>query len=103
MLDIENIYLIQNFENEVFINMQAEFIGTHIKFISHLPKPKTKTWLVVSNCGSGLLGRIAWFARWRKYSFFPEGGTVFEEVCLKEIVDFCQLKTKEHKGLKHKE
>ena len=74
--------------------MDETVIKTHIKFIPHFPKPKTKTWLVCSNYGDGLIGRIAWFGRWRKYSFFPDIGTVFEQVCLREIADFCEEQTK---------
>jgi hypothetical protein len=71
--------------------------GTHIKFIEAQPKPKTKVWWVVSKYGDSPLGTIAWFSRWRKYSFFPKADTVYEWVCLREIADFCMKQTKEHK------
>ena len=71
--------------------------GTYISFIPHFPKPKTRTWLVCSLEGAGLLGDIGWFGRWRCYSFFPGLGTVYEKKCLREIADFCDRKTKEHR------
>ena len=74
----------------------AEF-GTHITFIPDAPKPKTKVWRVVSKYETGQLGWIGWYAPWRKYSFYPEAGTLYEQVCLREIADFCERKTKEHK------
>ena len=73
------------------------YYGTHIWFVPGEPKPKTKTWWVRAKGGS-TIGLVAWFGRWRKYSFFPEGGTVWEQVCLREIADFCEARTREHKG-----
>lgn len=72
--------------------------GTHIKFVPGRPKPKTKVWSILNNYGDGELGTVQWFSRWRKYSFFPADNTVYEEVCLREIADFCQRKTTEHKA-----
>jgi len=71
-------------------------MGTHIKFVEGDPKPKTKTWNIWSNKGA-FLGIIKWFGQWRKYAFFPAPETIFEEVCLSEIADFCVEKTKEHR------
>ena len=71
--------------------------GTHIKFMPDIPKPKTKTWRVLNKYDEGDLGWIGWYAGWRKYSFFPNPETVFEQVCLREIAAFCERKTQEHK------
>jgi len=71
--------------------------GTHIRFIPAPPKPKTLVWYVVNRYEDSHLGRIKWFGRWRKYSFFPKPECVFEEVCLREIADFCERKTREHR------
>lgn len=72
--------------------------GTHIAFFPQAPNVKTKIWSVQSKYGDGLLGSIRWFAHWRKYSFFPAPECVFEEVCLREIAEFVERKTKEHKA-----
>ena len=76
----------------------ADWEGTHITF-DNVPDTKTKTsiWNVNSKY-DGFLGRIKWFSRWRKYSFFPETDCVFEEVCMREISEFIVERTKEHKG-----
>ena len=75
--------------------------GTHIAFDPAPPNPKTKTWWVVSKYdGRPCLGVIAWFAQWRKYSFYPNADTVYEEVCLWEIGEFCQAQTRLHKEKK---
>ncbi len=71
--------------------------GKHIKFVEGPPKPKTLTWWVVNKYDDTHLGWIGWFARWRKYSFFPKPETVYEEDCLRDIASFCEMKTKEHR------
>lgn len=76
-------------------NLEEE--GTHIKFVPAPPKPKTKVWWVVSKYDGLFLGWVGWFPRWRKYAFFPQKDTVYEEVCLREIADFCVKHTKAHK------
>lgn len=72
--------------------------STYIKFVSGPPKPKTLTWWVMTKDDGLTLGIIGWFARWRKYGFYPESATVFEEVCLREIAEFCERKTREHRA-----
>ena len=72
--------------------------GTYIKFIPTEPLTKTSVWRVHSKEDPIALGIIKWFARWRKYCFFPITDTVYEQVCLREIADFIERKTKEHKS-----
>ncbi len=60
-------------------------------------KKKTRTWLVREKARGYQLGRIAWFGRWRKYAFNPFLQTVFEEKCLRDIADFCERQTREHR------
>jgi len=81
------------------MNDVIEF-GTHIKFVPAPPKPKTKVWWIVNKYDDGHIGTIGWYASWRKYSFYPLNNTVYEQVCLREIADFCENKTKEHKQSK---
>lgn len=61
---------------------------------------KTNRWQVVTLDGSVVLGSVHWFGRWRGYAFFPLIGTVFEHQCLRDIADFCEHKTKEHREAK---
>lgn len=63
---------------------------------------KTNKWIVVSKeADSGIhLGIIKWYGPWRKYSFFPNEMTVFEQDCLRDIAYFIELKTKEHREKK---
>lgn len=64
--------------------------GKWITFTLLESKTKTSVWGIVSKEGNVSLGQIKWFARWRKYSFFPAMGTVFEKTCLNEITQFME-------------
>ncbi len=73
---------------------------THIAVVEIAPSEtgKTKRWDVHSKYGGALLGRIAWFGRWRKYGFYPWPETVFEEVCMRELSDFIVERTKDQRA-----
>lgn len=45
------------------------------------------------------LGFIKWFGQWRQYTFFPKNETIFDKSCLREIADYCEFKTKQHREL----
>lgn len=72
-----------------------------VEFQLLIPKSSkmiTKRWEVQTKVyGPFTLGYVQWFSRWRKYAFFPLGNTVFEEQCLKDIAQFCEEQTKEHR------
>lgn len=36
------------------------------------------------------LGEIRWYSHWRKYTFSPNPGTVFDNTCLIEIAAHCE-------------
>lgn len=61
------------------------------------PNAKTKLWLVRNKYEGDLLGRIRWWPTWRKYTFAPEPGCVFEEVCMRELSQFLVNETHAHK------
>ena len=48
---------------------------------------KTHVWCISSVKG-GLLGKVKWFARWRRYAFHPANGAVFDAACLDDIKEF---------------
>ncbi len=77
----------------------ANWEGKYISFSlidGDEPDRKTHIWGVTAKAG-GFLGEVKWFSRWRKYSFYPEPGCVFEEVCLGDIADFLKWATHSHK------
>lgn len=57
-----------------------------------LPRPegrKTDIYDVYNKEFGSYLGKISWYAPWRKYSFFPSGkNLVFEADCLSDIAAF---------------
>lgn len=67
-----------------------------LKFVEYNPyridrkinrKKTTEYW--VSNRDTGVhLGTIKWYGPFRKYSFFPQPDTVFEQTCLQDITNF---------------
>ncbi len=61
---------------------------------------KTKIWDVHNKYDNGMLGRIAWFGRWRKYAFYPWPETVFEEVCMLELSQFIMVQTEEQRRVR---
>lgn len=72
---------------------------SYIRFVEGQPKPKTKTWYIVPVADpKGFLGWVKWFAPWRCYSFYPNGNAFFERRCLRDIADFCEARTAEHKA-----
>ena len=61
-----------------------------IKFQQAGDTRKTKVWDVVTKDGQTLLGQIRWYPSWRKYSFFPFGNTIYENICLRNIAQFIE-------------
>lgn len=59
---------------------------------------KTKIWRVEPKDGETFLGRVSWYAPWRKYAFSPWSGTLYEPDCLRQIANFCELQTKAHRS-----
>jgi hypothetical protein len=63
------------------------------------PKRKTKVWIVKTTDPSHTsLGSVRWFGRWRAYSFFARGDTVFERTCLRYLAEFCETETFKHRA-----
>lgn len=62
---------------------------------------KTQRWDVVAKSSPTAdafpLGMIQWFGRWHQYAFFPNGNTVFEKTCLRDIASFCETASREHR------
>lgn len=60
----------------------------YIDFLCKSKSGKTNIYQVMNK---GLhLGDIKWWSPWRKYAFFPEEGTLFEQDCLRDIAEFIE-------------
>ena len=77
-------------------------MATYIDFVDHgIPfGRKTHFWSVVPKSGGAEIGEIKWYGPWRKYCFYAAGYAIFETVCLREIAEFLEAKTKEHRAAK---
>lgn len=58
----------------------------------------TKAWLVTNRESGGSLGMVRWYGGFRCYAFYPYGDTVYERTCLRDIADFCERMTQEHRA-----
>jgi hypothetical protein len=63
----------------------------------------TQVWFVLPEKSDRPIGVIRWHTSWRKYGFFPENNTIYEEVCLREIADFIEELTKARKAARAEE
>ena len=70
--------------------------GTYIGFHDEPTPTKTHVWTIRTTSGDPL-GKIKWYAPWRKYCFYPIGGCVFETVCLGEIIQFIKDRMQDRK------
>jgi hypothetical protein len=61
------------------------------------PKLKTKVWNVYPKGEGPRLGRIGWYAQWRRYTFAPTPNTIFDVSCLQEIAAFITARMDERK------
>lgn len=74
--------------------------GTYIVFVPVPHHGKTRRWSVEAKKNHDELGLIQWYGTWRKYAFCPYGNRVFEEICLREIAEFIEARTLDHKSAK---
>ena len=69
-------------------------------------KPKTQVYDVSTKDDKGdgdgyhEMGQVRWWGPFRRYSFFPHQGTLFESQCLRDIAAFCDWLMAERKRRK---
>ena len=73
----------------------------HFKFIqvSSPPQVKTRRWEARTKDERTVLGNVRWYAHWRRYVFFPEANTLYDQNCLWDIADFVAERTAEQKEI----
>ena len=74
---------------------------TYLRFVE-APSPGrvTRIWEVHSRGGSWL-GRVSWYAQWRRYTYSPAWPQHLDAACMRELADFCERETegrKEERG-----
>ena len=68
-----------------------------IRFVERSTTGKTRAWNVVAKDDGYWLGEIVWHSPWRCFGFSPSDRSFFEHRCLRDIADFCEARTKEHR------
>lgn len=65
-------------------------IGKYITAFIEKPKNRKTPIYELCNAKNELihLGEIKYNSSWRKYCFYPTDDTVFDDKCLKDIIDF---------------
>ena len=61
------------------------------------PTAVTNVFAVISRKDGALLGKVKWFPTWRQYTFHCMN-SILDPRCLREVADFCEARTAEHKG-----
>ena len=74
-------------------------IGKYIRIYDDTPdNRKTKVYTLVNKENELIhLGEIKWNTCWRKYCFYPEYETVFDNKCLTDIITFLNKLNEEYK------
>ena len=77
--------------------------GTHVYFrnfgkMNGSRRNKITNTIAVLTKENEEIGTIMWFPKWRKYCFFPGVQTLYEETCLREISEYIETATREHKA-----
>jgi len=54
---------------------------------------KTRLWDVHTKFSNMKIGCIKWHCGWRKFAFFPEPETLFDEDCLRHIAGVLEAET----------
>jgi hypothetical protein len=66
-----------------------------------MPNRKTKVFLVYNKENFEVpIGEIRWYGAFRKYAFYPQPNTVYENVCMKDITNFLEELMDERKAEK---
>lgn len=81
------------------IGIEFYDLGKYLNaYIEKIEGRKTLIYYIYSKLNETvLLAEIKWYAPWRKYCFFPEDDIVFDNKCLKEILDFINFLNEKHK------
>ena len=60
---------------------------------------KTSRWSIHNNRSQAFLGEIKWYSAWRQYCFFTTSDAVFNDSCMRDILDFiAQLSAARNSG-----
>jgi hypothetical protein len=73
------------------VRMKTEYRYIHFECVGETAK--TSRWYIYNNRSHSYLGEIKWYGCWRCYCFYPASDTIFNDNCMRDIIDFInQLK-----------
>ena len=78
---------------EKVLGSQRECEWIRFDLVGPTPSGKTQIWNVVLKDQSVIGGQVRWFGAWRKYAFFPNPSTLYEQDCLRDIARFIESQT----------
>jgi len=78
---------------------ERKYHWIHFVLVLRAPNKKTDLWQVATNDDNEVIGLVKFWPAWRRYAFFPEADTFYEQNCLWDIADFCARMTEEWKQL----
>jgi hypothetical protein len=58
----------------------------------------TKRWEIRATQGNLVIGLVSWSNGWRRYVLRPGYPTEWEQDCLRDVADFLEARTREHKA-----
>lgn len=72
-----------------------DWLGAYIRFrlAGQSYTGKTNIWIITPKDSVGELGRVFWYAQWRKYAFRADVSAIFEPDCLRDIAKFLSDRT----------
>lgn len=72
--------------------MEVVHVGKWLEIRSNGQSTSGKTFVfgVYTKPAGEFLGVIRWYGAWRKYAFFPETQTLYEQDCLRDIAQFLE-------------
>jgi hypothetical protein len=74
-------------------------LKTNLDYVVKLSKTeKTKMVVVISAHDNEVLGRIAWYGKWRCYVFHPLPDIIWSDDCLEELSKYIRNLNMEQKG-----
>lgn len=64
------------------------FEGTYLRIFEYYVQERKTPILVIKNWDDMELGQIKWYQSWRKFCFYPDDGTIWDNKCLSELLEF---------------
>ena len=82
------------------INKEIIYTGEYFNIEEQTYENRKTCILVIYTKDNFELGQIKWYGAWRKYCFYPNSNTIWDNKCLIEVLDFIKEYTDYYKNNK---